>query len=269
MPQHDGQNREGRQCQQHAGKPEQLAERQQGEDDGQRMQTYAFAYQVGRQERAFYHLAYAINGRHRDQPVKALKLEKAGNQRQRKSQAESDIGNENQQAGEDADRQRNVETGKGEACRIIDGKDQHDQQLAAQVLREQVVGFGADLDCLGQPAAWNDVDRPGQQAMPVQQQVKQHDGDEEQGRQPCQHRRAAYAYRCEQGIPDLVAAGAEIFGRQFAQGGAVELDIDAQFRQMRCQYLLHAHDEIGDSFLQQRNLLLQYRDHAQDQHQQY
>ena len=79
MPQRDRQYGKGRQRQQYAGKSKQLTEGQQRKDDGQRVQAYALAHQVRRQEGTFYHLADTVNDGNGNQAIEAFKLQEACN----------------------------------------------------------------------------------------------------------------------------------------------------------------------------------------------
>src|SRR6185503_13634051 len=120
MTQGDQQHRARRQGEQHAGKAEHLAESQQRENDGHRMQSDPVADQPGHQYVAFQQLSDAVDDQHGDKAWQAMPLQQCCQHAEDQAQTEADVRHEYQQAGEETDRQPELQTGDPERDHVVD-----------------------------------------------------------------------------------------------------------------------------------------------------
>ena len=132
MAQPDEERGGRRQRQQHAGEAEQLSEREEREDHGERMQPDAIADEIRHQHVRLEQLADAVHGEHGEESGPARPLQQRGENAEHEPQAEPDVRNEHQQTGQDADRQRTFQAGQPQRDRVVDGEHEHHHQLAAQ-----------------------------------------------------------------------------------------------------------------------------------------
>ncbi len=142
-----------RQCEEHAGKAEQLAEREQREDHRERVQPDAIAHQPGNQDVTFQELADAVDREHGDEPRPAGELQQRRDHAQHQPETEADIGNEHQQARQDADRHRKLQAGQRQSDRVVHREREHDPKLATDEFGEDVVDLDGDRARLGEPAS--------------------------------------------------------------------------------------------------------------------
>ena len=107
------------------------------------MQADALAHQAWREDHRLEDLSDAIDHRDRDKAVEIAELKRGRQQREDQAGGEADVGNEHQEAGQDADRQRDLEARDAKRGRVVDREDQHQQQLAAQKFRKHMIDLSS------------------------------------------------------------------------------------------------------------------------------
>ena len=221
----------GRQRDQHADEAEQLAEGQQREDHDQRMQADALAHQPRRQVEAFDHLPAAVHGRHHDQRLDRRQTAAGRRPAPDQADAEADVRHEHGQPGEEADRQRQVESEQRQAGAVEDAHGQHHQQLAAQVLPQHLVGLiGEGVECRPR-ARRHQLEHTRHETLPVEQQVEQRHRNQHGVSDHRQRDAAAELERGQQRAQRVLVIGVQVPEQAYLQAGEVQRDRDALLHQ--------------------------------------
>src|SRR6185312_1436798 len=175
MTQRNQQNRARRQREQHAGEAEYLAESQQRKNDRDRMQSDPVADQPRNQHIAFEQLPDAVHGEDGDKARQAMPLQQCRQYTQHQAQTEAHIGHEYEQPGKDADRHGELQARDPQRDDIVDCQHDHHRELTAQKLGQHVVDFDGHRTQLRQPAPRRELFEPGEDDVPVAQQIEHHD----------------------------------------------------------------------------------------------
>ena len=160
---------------------------------------------------------------HRDRPVPAGELQQRRRAAPAPGRCRSRRRDEDRQAGEDADRHREVEADERQADAVVRRQHQHHQQLAAQVLAEHDVAFvderrrrarrrgGTRSTARARPAA---ASRPAGRTAPP--------APGSRCRRQRQHDAAADARRAQRGGEPLVPVGVEVLEDERLEARDVE-----------------------------------------------
>ncbi len=102
----------------------------------------------------------------------------------------ADEGHERQEAGQQADHQAEIQAGDGQPYRIVGAEDEADAELAPHPARECPVDQGGLLAHHPDRASRQTVVHPGNDPVPVAQQIETHDRCDEDQRQEVGQRHA-------------------------------------------------------------------------------
>ncbi len=257
--------RGGRYRDQQAEEAEEQAEGEQREEQPHRVQADAGADQVGLQDIAFEHLAGHEDGDGGGQPDPVRpELDDGDDDRGDEAAGEAEIGDEAQYAGGQADEQAVVEADGDQAGGIEDAEHRAGQHLAAHEGGDLLVhGAGEPADLVGVVARQQPVD-PGDHAVPVAQQVEDHEGGDEEQRGDVDHRAPAGEQRGQQRLHDAGAVGEEA-GQRGAQARRVDAEIARPVAfQPRTEHRLQARDQARQLLQEIGELVDQHR-HDEDE----
>src|SRR5262249_27272464 len=109
-----------------SGEAEQVPEREQREDYGERMEANAVADKPRYQYIAFEQLTYAINREHGEKPWPTIPLQQCRKHSEHETKSESHVRNKNQQPGQDADGDRELQPRERQPDDVVHGKHAHD-----------------------------------------------------------------------------------------------------------------------------------------------
>ena len=130
-----------RQRQQHAGETEELSSGQDRENHRHRMQPGASADETRREPQAVEQLSDAEHREHPQQRLRVMELYVGADAGGGDAGEETEIRHETQQAGEQADGQRQIEADDPQAGGVYRRQRQHHRELSTQEAPQHRVGF--------------------------------------------------------------------------------------------------------------------------------
>ncbi len=164
-----------------ADEAEQIAEGKQGEDQPDRMHADFVADELRRQNIGLEKLAgeHESHGHGEQLPMRPA-LDDRDDGRNHKSGERSDIGNEAQQPGRDADQKAEIQADQRKADAIPDTEKETDERLPAQKAGECIIDLMRELmRGLAMPQ-WNESIDRRDHLVPIEQQIKGDDRHHDQ-----------------------------------------------------------------------------------------
>ena len=136
----------GRHRDQQADEAEQRAEGEQREHQPDRMQADALADELRLQDVAFEELAAEEDAEHSDDPdIIRPELDDRHTDRQHQPDQRTDIGDEADHAGEQADQQAEIQADERQADGVIDAEDEAERALPADEAGDRLIDLAGDL----------------------------------------------------------------------------------------------------------------------------
>jgi hypothetical protein len=211
------------------------------------------------------YLADAVHDQHGDDGAPAGELQRGDQQREQQAGGVTEVGDEDQQARKHADRECGRYVGQPQRHAVVGGEQGHDQDLAAQVLREHGIDVRRDGVDLFVPGTRHHVRDAADHAVPVEQQVEQHHRRQHQVDRQADQRHAADLERAVDALQDDLHR-IPVAGGKLLQRGRIEAQPEAEvLSQPGRQFLVGQGHGLGCACSQHRRFLVEQRQDDQDQ----
>ena len=217
----DLRHRGRRDREEHAEEAEELAADHQRDEHPDRRETDLVADDAGGDHEALEHLDDRVRGHHADDLTPALPAEEAHQQGQDERGGAAHVGDERDQAGDDADRDREAHPGDGVGDRVEHREGQHHQHLPADELAEDLVDLAGHVDHERAVAVRHQVPDARGHAVEVVEQIEGDHRHDEQARHHRQERGRAAPDPARDRAHHRGRAPGEIGRRQIAALAAV------------------------------------------------
>src|SRR5437773_5732205 len=216
-----------RQGEQHSSEAEQVTKREQRENHGQWMQPDSIADEPRYQDVTLEQLPDAVNRENGDKARPAMPLQQGGEHPEDESQSEADVGHEDEQTGQDANRHRELQSDDQEAYDVIHGEYAHHRELPAQEFGQHAIDLARQRAHGRQPTPRQQFVDTREDVVPVAKQIEHHHGDECNVDQDGEQQGAPRLDAFEQPERDRLSAG-KVLGDQLFHRCQVHLQLDPQ-----------------------------------------